>query len=123
MTSRAQNPDAGAIALPGGGIALTTVRAGAGFSLARVSVAAKAIGATALGLVALTLILAAITVSTVERDSARAAAHQIETAMMLSWELLHNEGTTLSSAGGGEMRADTVVLNGRHQIFDKLREV
>src|SRR5260221_67310 len=49
MTSRAQNPDAGAIALPGGGIALTTARAGAGFSLVRVSVAAKAIGVTALG--------------------------------------------------------------------------
>ena len=124
MASRAEaNADAGAIALPGGGIALNTARTGAGFSLGRVSVAAKAIGVTALGLVALTLILAAITVSTVERDSARAAAQRIETAMMLSWELVHNEGATLSSAGGGELRADAVVLNGRHQIFDKLRDV
>ncbi|MBI3516013.1 MAG: cache domain-containing protein, partial [Proteobacteria bacterium] len=123
MASGAEaNANGGAIALPGGSMVVTTARPGVGLSLARVSVAAKAIGVTALGLVALTLILAAITVSTVERDSARAGTHRIETAMMLSWELLHNEGATLSSAGA-ELRADQVVLNGRHQIFDKLRDV
>jgi methyl-accepting chemotaxis protein len=124
MANRAEMNADGSIALAGGGgMAIPgAARTAGGLRIARLSVAAKAIGVTALGLIALTLILATIAVSTVERDAARVAAHRIETAMMLSWELLLNEGSTFS-ANAAELKADAVVLNGRHQIFAKLRDV
>jgi methyl-accepting chemotaxis protein len=96
-------------------------------SLAGVPVAAKAIAVAALGLVALTVILAAVTVSTVERDAARAAAQRIETAMTLAWELVRNEAEdgegTAFALDGAELKLDKTVLNGRHQMFDKLHAV
>ena len=125
MASRADLSADAAIALPGGGgmaLAGADARGDRGFALARLPVAAKAIAVTALGLIALTVILAVITVSTVERDAARVAQHRIETAMMLSWELLLNEGSTFSLVGA-ELKADKTVLNDRHQIFAKLRDV
>jgi methyl-accepting chemotaxis protein len=92
------------------------------FALRRAPVAAKAIAVAALGLIALTLILAGVTVSTVERDAARVAAQRLDTAMLLAWELVYNEGSTFSLEGG-RLKADKAVLNDRPQIFDKLRRV
>ncbi|HUA52360.1 MAG TPA: methyl-accepting chemotaxis protein [Candidatus Sulfotelmatobacter sp.] len=92
------------------------------FALARASVAAKAIAVAALGLIALTLILAGVTVSTVQHDATRVAAQRLETAMLLAWELVYNEGSTFSLEGG-QLKADKAVLNDRPQIFDKLRRV
>jgi methyl-accepting chemotaxis protein len=91
-------------------------------NLAGISVAAKAIAVAAIGLIALTLVLAGVTVATVERDAERVAAQRIETAMLLAWELVMNEGDTFS-LDAGELKLDKTVLNGRHELFDKLRKV
>ena len=104
-------------------LALTPTQSRPGiFALTRASVATKAIAVAALGLVALTLVLAGVTVSTVEHDARRVAAQRLETAMMLAWELVYNEGTKFSLEDG-RLKADKVVLNDRPQVFDKLRRV
>jgi methyl-accepting chemotaxis protein len=116
--------EVGAISLPGGGgVALEpTVRMPRLTLVAHLPVAAKAIAVTAVGLVVLTLVLAWTVVSTVERDAQRVAANRIETAMLLAWELVLNEGAEFS-VDGTTMKADKAVLNDRPQIFDKLRGV
>ena len=105
--------------LPGGSLALrpTAPRVS---RLARLPVAAKAIAVTAVGLVALTLTLAATVVSTVTQDAQRGAAQRIETAMLLAWELVLNEGSAFK-VDGTVMTADKAVLNDRPEIFAKLR--
>ncbi len=90
------------------------------FALPHLSVAGKAILVAALGLIVLTVVLAGVTVATVQRDAQRTAAHRIDTAMLLAWELLRNEGEAFTLEGG-TLKADATVLNGRHQLFDKLR--
>jgi methyl-accepting chemotaxis protein len=118
------NADAGALALPGGG-GVAPARTAAMpkmLGLTRLPVAAKAIAVTAVGLIVLTLVLAVTAVSTVERDAKHVAAQRIDTAMLLAWELVLNEGAVFS-LDGTEMKADKTVLNGRNQVFDKLRGV
>jgi methyl-accepting chemotaxis protein len=110
---------AATLTLPGGSLALrpTAPRVN---RLARLPVAAKAIAVTAVGLVALTLILAATVVSTVTQDAQRGATQRIETAMLLAWELVLNEGSAFK-VDGTVMTADKAVLNDRPEIFAKLR--